>query len=72
MVQGEALLCFKDVRNHQSIHSGRTRRTIYVPELVLDVAFRNGYDYRSLAYVLVNEGWKLLDFILLLEMVEEA
>ena len=72
MVQGKALLCFKDVRNHQSIHSGRTRRTIYVPELVLDVAFRNGYDYWSLAYILVNEGWKLLDFILLLEMVEEA
>ena len=45
MVQGDALLCFKDVRNHQSIHIGRTRRTIYIPERVLDVAFRNGYDY---------------------------
>ena len=39
---------------------------------MLDVAFRNGYDYWPLAYILVNEGWKLLNFILLLEMVEEA
>jgi hypothetical protein len=72
MVLGQGLLCFKDVRNHQAIHLGRTRRTIYLPELILDVAVRNGYDYWSITQILIIEGWKLLDFILLYELIEEG
>ncbi len=69
LVAGRGLCCFKDVRNHQAIHIGRTRRTIYLPEKILDVAFRNGYDYWSIAQILVREGAQLLDFVLLYELV---
>lgn len=69
LVAGRGLCCFKDVRNHQAIHIGRTRRTIYLPEKILDVAFRNGYDYWSIAQILVREGSQLLDFVLLYELV---
>jgi hypothetical protein len=69
LVAGRGLCCFKDVRNHQAIHIGRTRRTIYLPEKILDVAFRNGYDYWSIAQILVRDGSQLLDFILLYELV---
>ena len=72
LILGQGLLCFKDARNHQAIHLGRTRRTIYIPELILDVAVRNGYDYWSITQILIIEGWKLLDFILLCEMIEEG
>lgn len=69
LIAGRGLCCFKDVRNHQAIHIGRTRRTIYLPEKILDVAFRNGYDYWSVAQILVRDGSQLLDFILLYELV---
>ena len=69
LVAGRGLCCFKDVRNHQAIHIGRTRRTIYLPEKILDVAFRNGYDYWSIAQILVRDGSQLLDFVLLYELV---
>jgi len=72
LVLGKGLLVFKDVRNHQAIHSGRTRRTIYIPEKVLDVAVNNGYDYWSISQVLIIEGWKLLDYALLQELVTEG
>ena len=72
LVLGKGLLLFKDVRNHQAVHSGRTRRTIYLPEKVLDVAVNNGYDYWSISQVLIVEGWKLLDFVLLLELIREG
>lgn len=70
LVLGQGLLAFRDVRNHQAVHSGRTRRTIYLPEKVLEVAVANGYDYWAITHVLIGEGWKLLDFILLLELVQ--
>lgn len=69
LVAGRGLCCFKDVRNHQAIHIGCTRRTIYLPEKILDVAFRNGYDYWSVAQILVRDGSQLLDFILLYDLV---
>lgn len=70
LVVGQGLLCFKDVRNWQAVHIGRTRRTIYLPEKLLSQAVDNGYDYWSIAHLLVTEGWKLLDFVLLYELVE--
>jgi hypothetical protein len=69
LVLGKGLLVFRDVRHHQAIHSGRTRRTIYLPAKVLDVAASNGYDYWSITQLLIIEGWKILDYILLLRLV---
>ncbi|MDP7449396.1 MAG: hypothetical protein QF689_12465, partial [Candidatus Latescibacteria bacterium] len=70
LVVGTGMLCFRDMRNWCAVHTGRTRRTIYLPERILEVAFNNGYDYWSIAHILVTQGWKLLDFVLLQEMVE--
>ena len=72
LLVGRGLCCFKDVRNHQAIHLGRTRRTIYLPEKILEVAFNNGYDYWSLTRILIVEGWKLLDYILLYDLIRTA
>lgn len=68
LVMGPGLLCFKDLRNHQAVHIGRARRTIYLPEQLLEQTFANGYDYWSITQVLIAEGWKLLDFALLSAM----
>lgn len=70
LVLGKGLLVFKDVRNHQAVHGGRTRRTIYLPEKVLKVAVNNGYDYWSITQTVIVEGWKLLDYVLLRQLVE--
>ena len=70
LVVGTGMLCFRDMRNWCAVHTGRTRRTIYLPERILEVAFNNGYDYWSIAHIIVTQGWKLLDFVLLREMVE--
>lgn len=64
------LLCFKDMRHHQAIHIGLARRTIYLPEGILAAVHRNGYDYWSLTQILLVEGWKLLDYALLVALVE--
>ena len=64
------LLCFKDVRNHQTIHIGLARRTIYLPEGILAAVHHNGYDYWSLTQIMLVEGWKLLDYALLVTLVE--
>lgn len=72
LLVGRGLCCFKDVRNHQAIHSGRSRRTIYLPEKILEVAYNNGYDYWSLTRILMAEGWKLLDYILLYDLIRTA
>lgn len=64
------LLCFKDVRNHQAVHVGLARRTIYLPEGILAAVHHNGYDYWSLTQILLVEGWKLLDYALLVSLVE--
>ena len=70
LVVGTGMLCFRDVRNWCAVHAGRTRRTIYLPERILEVAHNNGYDYWSIAHILVTQGWKLLDFALLRDMIE--
>ncbi|MBI2505793.1 MAG: hypothetical protein HYW07_21470 [Candidatus Latescibacteria bacterium] len=72
LVMGRGLLCFKDLRNHQAIHVGLTRRTIYLPERLLAEVYSNGYDYWSLTQILIAEGWKLLDYTLLVALVEEG
>lgn len=70
LVVGRGLLAFRDVRCWCAVHTGRTRRTVYLPERILEVAHSNGYDYWSIAHILVTQGWKLLDFVLLYDMVE--
>lgn len=70
LVVGTGMLCFRDVRNWCAVHTGRTRRTVYLPERILEVAHGNGYDYWSIAHILVTQGWKLLDYALLYNMIE--
>lgn len=72
LVMGCDLLCFKDIRNHQAIHTGLARRTIYLPEGLLAAVYNNGYDYWSLTQILITEGWKLLDYALLVTLVQEG
>lgn len=69
MVEGPDLLVFHHPREHQSFHTGRTRRTLYIPEPVLAKAFELGYDYWALSEVLIQESWPLLDYLLLLDLV---
>ena len=69
LVRQRELLAYKDVRAHQSFHTGRTRRTIYMPEHVLQAAFNAGYDYWALAEVIIKEAYPLLDYVLILEFV---
>ncbi|MFH1566893.1 MAG: hypothetical protein ABIL09_02765 [Gemmatimonadota bacterium] len=69
MVEGPDLLVFHHPREHQSFHTGRTRRTLYVPQPVLHQAFELGYDYWALSEVLVQESCPLLDYLLLLDLV---
>lgn len=66
LVRGKDLLVFHDRRRHQSFHAGRTRRTIYLPEPILEHAYEMGYDYWAIAEILIQESWLLLDYILLL------
>lgn len=35
MVKSDDLIVFNHTREHQSIHTGRTRKTIYIPEMVI-------------------------------------
>jgi hypothetical protein len=69
LVQQRDLLAFRNVRAHQSFHTGRTRRTIYMPDKVLEAAFKQGYDYWALSEVIIKETFPLLDYILILELV---
>lgn len=72
LVRGLDLLVFHDRRRHQSFHAGRTRRTIYIPEPILEHAYDKGYDYWAIAEILIQESWPLLDYVLLLELVERC
>lgn len=72
LVRGRDLLVFHDQRRHQSFHAGRTRRTIYLPEPILEQAYQMGYDYWAIAEILIQESWPLLDYILLLELIERC
>jgi hypothetical protein len=72
LVMQRDLLAYRHVRSHQSFHTGRTRRTIYMPEQVLEAAFNKGYDYWALSEVIIQEAFPLLDYILILELVRHA
>ncbi|MBT3343748.1 MAG: hypothetical protein HN712_03600 [Gemmatimonadetes bacterium] len=72
LIRERNLLAYEDVRAHQSFHTGRTRRTIYMPEQVLAAAFDAGYDYWALSEVIIQEAWPLLDYVLILELVRHV
>ena len=71
LVQGDTLLCFRDVRHHQAVHLGRRRRTIYLPELLMLQAEECGYDYWAIAEGLIYAGWMLLDYLLLVDVLTD-
>lgn len=68
MVKDRDLLVYRGPRQHQSFHTGRTRKTIYLPEGVLMKAFERGYHPWAFAEVLIHEAWKLLDYFLVVEL----
>jgi len=72
LVKKTRLLVFHHAREHQSLHIGRTRKTIYMPEMVLQAAFNKGYDYWAIAQVVIGEAWPLLDFLLLVELIRRC
>jgi hypothetical protein len=69
---GGDLIVFKDVRNHQSFHTGYTRRTIYLPEGIVREAIFKGWDSWAIAEAIVREACPLLNYILILEFVRYA
>jgi len=69
LVKDTDLLVFHDVRRHQSTHAGRTRKTVYLPDKVIQSAFEKGYDYWALGEVIIQEAWVLLDYLLILDLV---
>ncbi len=72
MVKSSDLLVFNHVREHQSFHTGRTRKTIYMPELALKEASEKGYDYWAISEVIISEAFPLLDYLLIVEFVRRA
>lgn len=69
---GGDLLVFKDVRNHQSFHTGYTRKTIYLPEGIIREAIYKGWDSWAIAEAIVREACPLLDYLLILEFIRYA
>ena len=69
MVKDRDLLVYRGPRCHQSFHTGRTRRTIYLPEGVLMQAFERGYHPWAFTEILLHEAWKLLDYYLIVELI---
>jgi len=69
LAQDRDLLVQHGPRCHQSFHTGRTRKTIYIPEGILMSAFERNYDHWALSEVLIQEAWKLLDYYLVVELV---
>jgi len=72
MVKGNELLVFHHAREHQAFHAGRTRKTIYMPELVIREAYDKGYDYWAISEVIIQEAWSLLDYLLILELIRRS
>ena len=72
LVKGVDLLIYRGPRCHQSFHTGRTRKTIYVPEGVLLAAFERRYHPWALSEVLIYEAWKLLDYYLIVELARRT
>ena len=72
MVKGTDLLVYREPRRHQSFHTGRTRKTIYMPEGVLMSAFELGYHPWAFTEVILLEAWKLLDYYLVVELARRC
>ena len=72
LVRETDLIAFRGPRQHQSFHTGRTRRTVYMPEQVVKQAFEKGYDYWALSEVIIKEAWALLDYLLILELARRV
>ena len=72
LVRSDDLLVFRHAREHQSFHTGRTRKTIYMPELVIEEARAKGYDYWAIGEVIIQESWPLLDYHLQIELIRRA
>ena len=72
LVKSDDLLVFHHPREHQSFHTGRTRKTIYMPELAMLEASQKGYDYWAISEVIIEESWALLDYLLILELIRRC
>ncbi|MFT5087205.1 MAG: hypothetical protein ACI906_002695 [Candidatus Latescibacterota bacterium] len=72
MVKSPHLLVFHHVRAHQSFHVGYTRKTLYMPEMVLKEAYDKGYDYWAISEVIIAEATPLMNYLMLLEFVQRA
>jgi len=72
LVKSDDLLVFHHARAHQSFHTGRTRKTIYMPQLAIHEASQKGYDYWAISEVIVEESWALLDYLLILEPIRRC
>ena len=72
MVKSPHLLVFHHCRAHQSFHVGYTRKTVYMPEMVLKEAYNKGYDYWAISETLIAETTPLMDYLMLLEFVQRA
>lgn len=69
LVRGGGLLHYRDVRFHQSVHIGRRRCTIYLPEILLHEAEDKGYNHWSIAEGVIYASWMLLDYLLLVDVL---
>ncbi len=69
LVRSDSLLFFENYRCHQALHIGCRRRTIYLPEILLHAAEERGYDYWALAEGLIYSAWMLLDYLLLVDVI---
>ncbi len=72
MVKSPHLLVFYHARAHQSFHVGYTRKTVYMPEMVLKEAYNKGYDYWAISETLIAETTPLMDYLMLLEFFQRA
>ena len=72
LVKSDDLLVFQHARAHQSFHTGRTRKTIYMPQLAIHEASQKGYDYWAISEVIIEESWALLDYLLILELIRRC
>ncbi len=72
LVRSDDLLVFHHAREHQSFHTGRTRKTIYMPQLALHEASQKGYDYWAISEIIIEESWALLDYLLIVELIRRC
>ena len=72
MVKSPDLLVFHHCRAHQSFHVGYTRKTVYMPEMVLKEAHNKGYDYWAISETMIAETTPLMNYLMLLSFVRRA